>query len=110
MSHREEEAPRRLLANFGDRRSPMDQPPHVKYIVEAYVPTSQSASLGDRDVRLRAAAEEMAAEGTGIRYLNTLLIPEEEICFFVFEASSPEYVAEVSRRAEIGYERIVRAL
>jgi hypothetical protein len=52
----------------------------------------------------------MAAEGTAIRLLDTLLIPEEEICFFVFEACSPEDVAELGRRAEIGYERIVRAL
>jgi hypothetical protein len=88
----------------------VDPPPNAKYIVEAYAPTSQTASLGNRDVRLRTAAEEMAAQGTAIRYLNTLFIPEEEICFFVFEASSPEDVAEVSRRAQIDYERIVRAL
>jgi hypothetical protein len=88
----------------------VDPPQAVKYIVEAYVPTSRTASLRNHNVRLRTAAEEMAAEGTAIRYMNTLFIPEEEICFFVFEASSPEDVAEVSRRAEIGYERIVRAL
>lgn len=88
----------------------MDHPQDVKYIVEAYVPTGRTASLGNHDVRLRTAAAEMAAEGTAIRHLNTLFIPEEEICFYVFEASSPEDVAEVSRRAEIGYERIVRAL
>jgi hypothetical protein len=86
----------------------MDQPPNAKYIVEAYA-TSQTASLGNHDVRLRSAAEEMAAQGTTIRYLNTLFIPEEEICFFVFEASTPEDVAEASRRAQIDYERIVQA-
>ena len=88
----------------------MNQQSHAKYLIEAYVPTSSTASLGDHDVRLRRAAQEMAAEGTAIRLLDTLLIPEEEICFFVFEACSHEDVAELSRRAEIGYERIVRAL
>jgi len=88
----------------------VDQLPNAKYIVEAYAATSQTASLGNHDARLRTVAEEMAAQGTAIRYLNTLFILEEEICFFVFEASSPEDVAEVSRRAEIDYERIMRAL
>jgi hypothetical protein len=87
----------------------VDQRQHAKYLVEAYIPTSKTASLGDQEVRLRAAAREMATEGTIIRYKDTLLIPEEEICFFVFEASSPKDVEEVSRRAEISYERIVRA-
>ena len=88
----------------------MDKQSHAKYLIEAYVPTSSTATPGDHDVRLRRAAQEMAAEGTTIRLLDTLLIPEEEICFFVFEACSPEDVAELGRRAEIGYERIVRAL
>jgi hypothetical protein len=88
----------------------VDRPQDIKYIVEAYVPTSRTASLQNDGVRLRTAAEEMATEGTAIRYLNTLFILEEEICFFVFEASSREDVAEVSRRAEIDYERIMRAL
>ena len=88
----------------------MDQQPRARYLIEAYVPTSRTTSLGDHDVRLRRAVEEMAAEGTAIRHLDTLLIPEEEICFFLFEARSSEDVAELSRRAEIGYERIVRAL
>jgi hypothetical protein len=107
--HREEAAVAASSQPFSDRRCPVE-PQDVKYIVEAYVPTSRTTSLPNDDVRLRAAAEGMAAEGTAIRYLNTLFIPEEEICFFIFEASSPEDVAEASRRAEIGHERIVRAL
>jgi hypothetical protein len=96
--------------HLSDRRYRVDQQSHAKYLIEAYVPTNRTVSVGDHDVRLRRAAQEMAAEGTAIRHLDTLLIPEEEICFFVFEACSPEDVAELSRRAEIGYERIVRAL
>jgi len=82
----------------------------AKYLLEAYVPRGQIPEVAEHDGRLQAAAREMETEGRRIDYVGTLLIPEEEICFFLFEAVSAEDVAELSRRAAIGFERIVRAL
>jgi hypothetical protein len=42
-----------------------------------------------------------------VRCLRSIVIPGNETCFYVFEAPSAEAVREGSRRAAIGFERIV---
>jgi hypothetical protein len=80
------------------------------YLVEAYVPRS-SARRGRAAAReARAAAEELAREGTSVRYMRTTFLPDDETCFHVFEASSEKAVGEVCRRAGIGSARIVPAV
>jgi hypothetical protein len=81
-----------------------------RYLVEAYVPRSHAsdASAAGRDAR--KAAEELAREGTPVRYVRTTFLPEDETCFHVFEAPSEGAVSEVCRRAGIGSGRIVPAM
>jgi Nickel responsive protein SCO4226-like len=84
---------------------------HVpKYLVEAYIPRSRlsEARVAGRDAR--AAAEELAREGTPVCYVRTTFLPDDETCFHVFEAASEEAVGEVCRRAGIGSGRIVPAV
>jgi hypothetical protein len=73
------------------------------YLVEAYVPryTPRQAR------RVCAAAEQLSREGTPVQYVRTTYLPEDETCFHVFDAPSPEAVAEVGRRAGLGSARIV---
>jgi hypothetical protein len=52
----------------------------------------------------------MTREGQRVRYLRSIFVPEDEICFLLFEAASPELVGKASRRAELAYERIVEAI
>lgn len=76
------------------------------YLIEAYVAGGDITDLRDR---ARAAAETMTNEGHAVRYLRSVLVPADETCFHLFDAVSAETVAEVARRAELRYERIVEA-
>jgi hypothetical protein len=76
------------------------------YLVEAYVAGGDLADLQDR---VRAAAVVMNDEGHVVRYLRSVLVRADETCFHLFDAASEDVVAEVARRAELRYERIVEA-
>lgn len=71
------------------------------FLVEAYQPhgLGQSADL----VR-------SAAEGTAVRYVRSIFVPEDEICFHVFEAPSAEALREVGEKAAVTWQRIVEAV
>ena len=77
------------------------------YLVEAYTSKSGQGDLSSLVVRARRASAQMRRDGIGVRYLRPILVPEDEICFHLFEAASAEAVSEASRRAELVYERIV---
>ena len=81
-----------------------------QYLVELYLPRRDEAALADAAVRARAASEQLTSEGRQVRYLRTIFVPQDEICFHLYEAQAADAVGEVSLRAEIEYERIVRAI
>ena len=80
-----------------------------EFAVEVYSPKLAADEFEETVARARACAFELAAEGTAVRYVRSLLLPGDETCFHVFAAPSVESVAELSRRAGIAYERIVDA-
>lgn len=59
--------------------------------------------------RTRRAAAALSGEGRRIRYLRTIVVPEDELCLHVFEADSAETVHELGRRAEEPFDRVVVA-
>ena len=82
----------------------------ASYLVELYQPRSHEHQLEQASARLRAAAAQLSREGTPVRYLRSLFLPEDETCFHFFEAVSAAAVGEASRRAELTYDRIVEAI
>ena len=68
------------------------------YIVELYLPRGNEAALADAAARARAASDELASEGRGVRYLQTIFVPQDEICFHLYEAQ--ERTPSVRRAAE----------
>jgi hypothetical protein len=77
-----------------------------KYLVERYLPGMTARELDDASARLAAMAQELAAEGVGVRYAGSTYLPREESCFCRFEASSREVVASVCERADVPFARI----
>jgi hypothetical protein len=80
------------------------------YLVETYL---ARGSAGERDVRerrARSAAQELTAERTHVRFDRSIHVPEDEICFFVFEACSGSQAALAAERAGLDPIRVVEAV
>jgi hypothetical protein len=77
------------------------------YLLEAYV--SKSVADGPVGIAGRAAlaAEEMQREGTAVRYLRSIFVPQDETCFHIFEAGCEADVRDAAARAGIHAERVV---
>lgn len=71
------------------------------FLVESYAPRLSEPEC-------RAAAERARAAATGdVRYVRSLFVAEDEMCFHVWEGPSAEAVGELSRQAGIQFLRIV---
>ncbi len=80
------------------------------YLVETYLARHQAHKRAAHEMRARSAAEELADTRTHVRFDRSIYVPEDEICFFVFDAPSRREVALVARRAELQPIRVVEAI
>jgi hypothetical protein len=80
------------------------------YLVETFLPRGSAGERTARERRARSAAEELARRGMRVRFDHTIHVPEDEICFFVFDAASSTDVALASQLADIGPLRVVEAV
>jgi Protein of unknown function (DUF4242) len=81
-----------------------------EYLVEVYVPRAEASVVREAADRARSAADAVSGEGTAVRYIRAIFVPEDETCFHVFEAVSREAVRATSERAELPAHRIVRSV
>ena len=81
----------------------------ARYLVERYVP---SARLGDLTAAVERTARLIGAAALtdGPRYLSSTFLTDEETCLCRFEALNREAVAELNRRADFPFDRIVEAV
>lgn len=82
----------------------------TEFLVELYVSRTDGAAVGRGAGRARRAAAELSREGTPVRYLRSIFVPEDETCFFLYEAVSADAVREAARRAQLPFERIAEAI
>ena len=80
-----------------------------RYLVETYLARGATAERAAQDQRARSAAQELAREAKRVRFDRSIQIPEDEICFFVFDAPSSRDAALVAERAGLDPVRIVEA-
>jgi hypothetical protein len=78
----------------------------TEFLGELYVPREHGVAVEDDEVRVRAAAAELTREGRPVRFLRTIFVPEDETCFYLFEASSAGAVREVGARAALLFDRV----
>jgi hypothetical protein len=79
----------------------------TSYVVEAYTPAT--ADLEPIEAAARQAAAEMSASGMPVRYIRSIFVPLDEVCFFLLEGPSAEAVDQVAGRAGIVAQRILEA-
>ncbi len=80
------------------------------YLVETYLARGGAGERTARELRARSAADQMTREGTRVRFEQLIHVPEDEICFFVFEADSGRDAALAAHRAELDPLRVVEAV
>ena len=80
------------------------------YLVETYLARGGAGERTTRERRARSAAEELTREGTRVRFDRLIHVPEDEICFFVFDAPSAREAALAAQRARLEPLRVVTAI
>lgn len=82
----------------------------AEFLVEMFVSREDGAAVETGAERARLAAEELTREGRPVRYVRSIFVPEDETCFFLYEAESADAVREAAQRAGVVFERIAEAL
>jgi hypothetical protein len=80
------------------------------YLVETYLARGRAGERAARERRARSAAEELTHGMTRVRFERSIHVPEDEICFFVFDAPSGRDAARAAQRAELDAIRVVEAV
>jgi hypothetical protein len=80
-----------------------------RYLVELYVPWPDGYDSRRAAAKARSAAKALTREGTPVRYVRSIFIPEDETYFHLYDAPSVAAVREASERAGMSPNRIVAA-
>src|SRR5690348_9422515 len=80
-----------------------------EFLVEAYVSQASTDSRASA-AAVSLAAEELTRAGTPVRLLSAILVAEEEICFYLYEAQSISAVREAASLAGLRVERLSEAV
>ena len=80
------------------------------YLVETYLARSSAAERTTRELQVRSAAVELTRAGTPVRFDGAIHVPEDEICFYMFDATSSRDAALAAQRAGLDAVRIVEAI
>jgi len=80
------------------------------YLVETYLPRSAASEREACERRARAAADELTREGTSVGFTRAIHVPEDEVCFFVFAATSALDAERAAERARLDPLRVVEAV
>jgi hypothetical protein len=71
------------------------------YTLELVRPAGGWDRLPELTARARAASEQLSREGRQVRFVRSVFVPEDETCFYVYEAIRVENVREAARRAAL---------
>jgi hypothetical protein len=80
------------------------------YLVETFLARGALSERQMRERRARSVAEAMTREGTRVGFEGSIHVPEDEISFFTFAASSAREAALVAQRAGLEPLRVVEAI
>ena len=80
------------------------------YLVETYLARGDAGEITARERRARSAAEELTRNRGRVSFERSIHVPEDEICFFVFDAPSGREAALVAQLAGLDPFRVVEAV
>lgn len=80
------------------------------YLVETFLARGAAGQRQAGDRRAALAAEALMRAGTRICFDGSIHVPEDEMCFFIFQAPSELDAADVAERAGLEPLRVVEAV
>jgi hypothetical protein len=83
-----------------------------EFLAETYTPRD-AAATGDAAPRtgdIARAADQPSGPGGPVCFLGAIVVPEEETCFWLYQAPSADAVREAMTAARLRPERITRAV
>jgi uncharacterized protein with GYD domain len=80
------------------------------FLVERYLPSAGVEEVKEDARRVEQVTEMMKKEGKEVSYRGSTLLPGDETCFDLFEASSAQLVMEVNRRAALPFHQVREAV
>jgi hypothetical protein len=81
----------------------------AEFLLELYVSHSDAAAVERDAASARRAADELSLQGTDVRFVRSIFVPDDETCFLLFDAPSTAAVRAAAERAELPVDRIVAA-
>ncbi len=82
----------------------------AEFLLEFYLSRLDDAAVAPMSAKARIAAEQLTRQGTPVRYLRAIFVPEDETCLFLYEAGSAETVRQAAVLAGLTFERVAEAL
>jgi hypothetical protein len=76
------------------------------YTVTVARPTGGWGGLPELNDRAGRASEDLRGEGVAVRFVRSVFVPEDETCFYLYEAGSAAVVQEAARRADVPAEHV----
>lgn len=76
------------------------------FMVECLWPDVTEELAAEVGERARSVAVEVTREGSPVEYVGSILVPEDDVVFYLFESLSAEAVRAASERARIPFERV----
>jgi Nickel responsive protein SCO4226-like len=81
-----------------------------EFLVEVYV-SRVAAPVSTHEVeQVTQAADRLTHEGTEVRFLRAIFVPDEETCFYLYQGPSVDAVREAAARAGLRVERVAEAM
>jgi hypothetical protein len=87
------------------RRQPVGMP---SYLIEMFLARGATEERARRERAASKAAEALTRAGTRVHFGGSINVPDDEICFFSFDAASDREVALAAERAGLVPSRLVR--
>ncbi len=80
-----------------------------EFLVELYVAHDGHCTARQHLERAERATADLTREGQPLRCVRSIVVPQDETCFLLYEASSADVVAEALNRAGLRHEHISAA-
>jgi hypothetical protein len=79
-------------------------------MAECFWPDVHEEDIEHGAERIRDSASQLSREGKRVDYAGSILVPGDEVVFYLFDSESADDVREVCERAGIAFERVVESV